>query len=134
MTMTDPIADMLTRVRNAVRNGSESVDMPTSNLKEAIAGVLKDEGYVRDFRVAEAEGAPVNTLRIYLKYGPEGEEIIQTIQRVSRPGCRVYRGVEALGTVRNGLGIYVVSTPKGVLSDRECRKQRVGGEVLCQVW
>jgi len=134
MTMTDPIADMLTRVRNAVRNGSESVDMPTSNLKEAIAGVLKDEGYVRDFRVAEAEGAPVNTLRIYLKYGPEGEKVITRIDRVSKPGARVYTAAGDIPRVLDGLGISIVSTSGGVVSDRKCRELNVGGEILCRVW
>jgi small subunit ribosomal protein S8 len=130
--MTDLVADMLTRVRNALRNREESVTVVGSKLNCALAGVLKREGYIRDF--AELETKPQTSLKVYLKYGPDGEDVIQDIQRESRPGCRVYRGVEDLGTVMNGLGIFVVSTPQGVLSDRECRRQRVGGEVLCRVW
>ena len=130
--MTDLVADMLTRVRNALRNRSETVEVVASRLNTAVADVLKREGYILDWAALDVTPQPL--LRIYLKYGPEGENVIQVVQRISTPGCRVYRGVESLGTVKNGLGIYVVSTPEGVLSDRECRKHRVGGEVLCQVW
>jgi small subunit ribosomal protein S8 len=130
--MTDLVADMLTRVRNALGNREKTVTVIGSKLNCAVAGVLKREGYIHDF--AELDTKPQATLKIYLKYGRDGEDVIQDLQRESRPGCRVYRGAEDLGKVMNGLGIYVVSTPKGVLSDRECRKHRVGGEVLCRVW
>ena len=132
--MTDPIADMLTRIRNAVRNKSETVDMPSSKIKEGIASVLKDEGYIEDFRVAAAEGDPRRTLRLYLKYGPEGELIISVIDRVSKPGRRVYSPARDLPHVLDGLGISIVSTSKGILSDRKCRQLNTGGEVLCRVW
>ncbi len=132
--MTDPIADMLTRVRNAVRNLSPTVDMPSSNMKVAIAQVLKKEGYVADFHVAESEGSAWKTLRIYLKYGPEGEKAINKIERVSKPGCRVYCAANDLPHVLDGMGISIVSTSRGVISDRECRRINAGGEVLCRVW
>jgi small subunit ribosomal protein S8 len=134
MSMTDPIADMLTRIRNAVRNSSETVDMPSSAMKEGIAAVLKDEGYVADFRVAQGEGSPHKTLRVYLKYGPEGEKVINVITRVSKPGRRVYSKADDLPHVLDGLGISIVTTSKGVLSDRKCRQMNIGGEVLCRVW
>jgi len=132
MTMTDLVADMLTRTRNALRNHQKTVEVIQSKLNLAIADVLKREGYIQDF--APLDTAPSPRIRLYLKYGPEGEDVITEIQRTSTPGCRVYRSVDELGTVKNGLGISVVSTPKGVLSDRECRQRRVGGEVLCTVW
>lgn len=132
MTMTDPIADMLTRIRNALANHEGKVDVPASQVKLGILEVLKREGYISDFKVAE-EGVG-RMVRVYLKYGPQGERVISELQRVSRPGRRVYRGVEDLPRVRDGLGIAVVSTPKGVLSDRECRQGKVGGEVICSVW
>jgi len=132
--MTDPIADMLTRIRNAVRNRSETVDMPSSRIKEGIASVLKEEGYIEDFRVAAAEGDPRRTLRVYLKYGPEGERVISVIDRVSKPGRRVYSPARDLPHVLDGLGISIVSTSKGILSDRKCRELNTGGEVLCRVW
>jgi small subunit ribosomal protein S8 len=130
--MTDPIADMLTRVRNALRNQKLVVDVPSSGAKLGVAEVLKREGYIKDFELVE--GQPRNKIRLHLKYGGEGARVISELQRVSRPGCRVYRGADQLRPYMNGLGIYVVSTPKGILSDRECRKNRVGGEVLCSVW
>ncbi len=132
--MTDPIADMLTRIRNAVRNFSPSVDMPSSSMKEGIASVLKEEGFIEDFRVAEPETGTHKTLRVYLKYGPEGEQVINRLDRVSKPGRRVYMSAGELPHVLDGLGISVVSTSKGILSDRKCRKLNVGGEVVCSVW
>lgn len=129
--MTDPIADMLTRIRNQTRVRGTQVDMPHSRIKAGIARVLKEEGYVQDIREV-GEGAR-KKLRVYLKYGPHGEEIIRRIQRVSKPGCRVYRGPSELGRVLNGLGISIVSTPRGIMSDRRCRQENVGGEVLCVV-
>jgi len=132
MTMTDLVADMLTRMRNAGRNKAETVDVIHSNLNQAVADVLKREGYVNDYTLLDTH--PVPYMRVYLKYGPDEEYVINSIQRESTPGKRVYAGVDDLGTVKNGLGISIVSTPHGVLSDRECRKQRTGGEVLCKVW
>ncbi len=132
MSMTDPIADLLTRIRNGLRNQVRSVEMPSSGAKIGVAEVLKREGYVTDFELLE--GQPRNALRIELKYGREGRRVISEIKKVSKPGCRVYKGVSDLRPFMNGLGILVVSTPKGILSDRECRSNRVGGEVLCSVW
>lgn len=130
--MTDPIADMLTRIRNAVQIERPYVDMPASRMKKGIAEVLQREGYIWDFEVVEQK--PVNTLRINLKYGPNGERVIQHIERVSKPGCRVFRGVDDTPKVLQGLGIFVISTNKGILSNREARKQNVGGELLCKLW
>ena len=132
MTMNDLIADTLTRIRNALRNRDSTVDVIRSKQTEALVDVLRREGYLTDWQ--ELDTKPQALIRVYLKYGPEGEDVINQLRRVSTPGRRVYRGLRDLGTVKNGLGIYVVSTPNGVLSDRECRQQRVGGEVLCSVW
>jgi small subunit ribosomal protein S8 len=129
--MTDPIADMLTRIRNAVRVERPHVDIPTSRVKLGVAEVLKREGYIWDYQQIEAE--PNNLLRIELKYGPNGERVIQTIQRVSKPGRRVFSKSRDLRPVLNGLGISIISTSSGVVSDREARKQNIGGEVLCEV-
>lgn len=129
--MTDPIADLLTRVRNALANRSHSCSVPGSKLKVRVLDVLKREGYIAGYAV-HAEG-PRSVINVDLRYGPEGEQIITSMRRYSSPGCRRYRGVEDLPKVRGGLGIAVVSTNQGVLSDRECRAKRVGGEVLCVV-
>jgi small subunit ribosomal protein S8 len=129
--MTDPIADMLTRIRNALRVRKTTVDVRASNINLGIARVLKDEGYIRDFQVLATDVQ--GTIRVTLKYGPEGEMVLQEIKRASKPGRRLYRGVDDLPRVMGGLGIAVLSTPKGVLSDRECRRERVGGELLCTV-
>lgn len=129
--MTDPIADMLTRIRNAVSIERPYVDIPASQEKIGVAQVLQREGYVWDFEVVEAQ--PVNTLRINLKYGPNGERIIREIKRVSKPGCRVYRKAKDLPVVLQGLGISVLSTSQGILSNREAKSKGVGGEVLCTV-
>jgi small subunit ribosomal protein S8 len=128
--MTDPIADMLTRIRNGQKARMVSVQMPSSKIKEAIAHVLKDEGYVTDFSV-EGEGA-AQTLTVELKYF-EGAPVIERIQRSSRPGLRVYRGKEKLPKVLGGLGVAIVSTSAGVMSDRQAREKGIGGEVLCIV-
>ena len=130
--MTDPIADMLTRIRNAVAIDRESVEMPHSGIKVGIARVLKDEGYIEDFRVGGEP--PQGVIKLYLKYGPLGEKVCHELTRVSRSGRRVYSPVEELPHVYNGLGIAIVSTSKGILSDKECRRQKVGGEVLCTVF
>ena len=130
--MTDPIADMLTRIRNAVRVERSHVDVPASRVKRGLAEVLKREGYIWDF--SEVEEQPVNILRIELKYGPNGERVIQTIRRVSKPGRRVFSKSRDLRPVLNGLGISIISTSKGVVSDREARQQNIGGEVLCEIF
>jgi len=130
--MTDPIADMLTRIRNVTRIGKKSVDIPASRLKVGIAQVLKDEGFIVSYEVLPGE--PRSTLRLALKYGPDGEHVIRSIQRVSKPGCRVYKSASELKDVLRGLGIEILSTPKGVLSNRAARQENTGGEVLCQVY
>jgi small subunit ribosomal protein S8 len=132
--LTDPIADMLTRIRNAVRVERSAVQMPISNVKRGLAEVLKREGYIWDWTEEEVEGQPGKQLRLDLKYGPNGEKVIQTIRRVSKPGRRVYQQAKGLRPVLNGLGISIVSTSRGVLSDREARQKNLGGEVLCELW
>ncbi len=129
--MTDTIADMLTRIRNAVRIEKPYVEMPASNLRQGIAQTLKDEGFIWDFEVVDT--VPAKTLRVQLKYGPNGERLITKIDRVSSPGRRLYRGYKDLRPVLSGLGIWIVSTPKGVMSDRRARAEKVGGEVLALV-
>jgi small subunit ribosomal protein S8 len=132
--MTDPIADMLTRIRNAVRIEHPEVAMPLSKVKRGLAEVLKREGYIWDWHEAEQEGAPSKQLSIQLKYGPNGERVIRHIKRVSKPGRRVYSPADSLRPVLNGLGISIISTSRGVISDREARQRNLGGEVLCEVW
>jgi len=130
MSMSDPIADMLTRIRNAQVVNKTSVSMPSSKIKVAIARVLKDEGYIDDFAVLDASGKP--ELKIGLKYYA-GRPVIERIERVSRPGLRVYRGKGDIPTVMNGLGVTIISTPQGVMTDRKARATGVGGEVLAYV-
>lgn len=130
MSMSDPVADMLTRIRNGQSSEKRSVSMPSSKLKVAIAGVLKDEGYIDDFGVRDEAGKPV--LEIGLKYYA-GRPVIERIERVSRPGLRIYRGSKDIPNVMNGLGIAIVSTSRGVMTDRKARAGGVGGEVLCIV-
>ena len=147
--MTDPIADMLTRVRNANRIERAAVDIPATKLKRSIAQVLKDEGFIADYQLGQlAPGAEGHkefqaqesatgskaVLRVYLKYGPDGEKVIRHVQRASRPGLRIYRRHDQLKPVLDGLGISIVSTSRGVMSDRQARAQRLGGEVLCTIW
>jgi small subunit ribosomal protein S8 len=147
--MTDPLADMLTRIRNAVRIEKPAVEMPASGLKARLAQVLKDEGYILDFQVGKyqageggetfvADGVELSeakaVLRVYLKYGPEGERVIRKVERVSKPGLRRYAGYKDLKPVLDGLGISVVSTSRGLMSDRKARAEKIGGEVLCNVW
>lgn len=129
--LTDPVADMLTRVRNAARVRRPKVTIPSSRLKVGIAKVLLEEGYINGFDVVE--DTKQGLLRIDLKYGPRGEDILHKIRRESKPGCRVYRKFDALPRVLDGLGICIVSTPQGVFSDRKCREMRMGGELLCTV-
>ena len=131
MSLSDPIADMLTRIRNAARSNKKSVDIRNSKVCAGIASTLKDEGYVNDFNVIDDGRQGI--LRIDLRYGPNGEKLIHTINRESRPGRRVYRKVSELPRPLAGLGICIVSTPKGVLSDRQARTEQVGGELLCTV-
>lgn len=134
MTMTDPIADMLTRVRNANTAMKDSVKMPSSNMKENLAKVLKDEGYIEDFSVVLETGAPQKKLEIKMKYTTERKRTIRGIKRVSTPGLRVYAESTRIPRVLGGLGVAVVSTNKGLLTDVQARKAGVGGEVVCYVW
>ena len=131
MSLSDPIADMLTRIRNANANKAATVTVKRSKVCVGIADVLKNEGYIRDYDVIE-DGRQ-GLIRISLKYGDRGEFVIHTLQRVSKPGCRVYAGVEELPRPLAGMGIAIVSTSTGILSDRQCREKRVGGELLCSV-
>lgn len=132
MSMTDPIADLLTRIRNVNVLGRSSVQAPYSRIKEQILMTLKREGFIADYQV-EGE-IPTKSLSVDLKFGPEGEQVIRRIDRVSKPGCRVYSSVADLPVVREGQGIMVVSTSQGILSDNEARQRNVGGEVLCCVY
>ena len=146
--MTDPVADMLTRIRNANRIERPAVEMPATNLKKNIAQVLKDEGFILDYQVGEyvtneegvssfvtpPQGTTKLVLRVFLKYGPEGERVIRHIERASKPGRRLYRRVTELKPVLDGLGIAILTTSRGVVSDRQARAQRLGGELLCTVW
>ncbi|MBS1877787.1 MAG: 30S ribosomal protein S8 [Acidobacteria bacterium] len=130
--MTDPVADMLTRVRNAINARHPKVDVPASKLKTEIARILKEEGYILNYKLTE-EGAK-KFIRIYLKYTPGNVPVISRIERVSRPGCRVYVGSKEVPRVLGGLGVNILTTPRGVMSGASARKEGVGGEVLCQVW
>ena len=130
--MTDPIADMLTRIRNANRNRAKTVSMPSSKMKEEIAKILKDEGFVEEFSIEENDVQ--NTLTLTLKYGQKKERVITGLKRVSKPGLRVYSKAEDLPKVLNGLGIAIISTPKGIMTDKKARKENVGGEVIAYVW
>ena len=133
--MSDPIEDMLARIRNATLARHTRVDMPSSRLKVEIAKILQHEGYIQSFSVLEPEGDRVQAqLRVQLKYGPRGERVITGIERVSRPGRRVYFGREEVPTVLGGLGTSILTTSRGVMTGREARRQGVGGEVLCNVW
>ena len=137
--MTDPISDMLTRIRNGVTAKHTRVDMPASKLKAEIARILQDEGYIQGYRLveepAEKEGRQTRqVIRLFLKYGPRGEKVISGIERISRPGRRVYLGAENVPTVLGGLGTSILTTSRGVMTGRAARKAGVGGEVLCNVW
>ena len=137
--MTDPISDMITRIRNAVTAKHTRVDMPASKLKAEIARILQDEGYVQGFRIveeaAEKEGRqPRQVIRVFLKYGPHGEKVITGLERISRPGRRVYSGVDEVAPVLGGLGTSILTTSRGVMTGRAAKKAGVGGEVLCNVW
>ena len=134
MTMTDPIADMLTRIRNANVAMQDQVRMPSSKLKESLAAILVREGYIADFKVEDNQTRPGRTLEISMKYSPERIRTISGIRRISKPGLRVYTNVDRLPRVLGGLGVAVLSTSHGLMTDREARRKRVGGEVLCYVW
>ena len=132
MLVLDPIADMLTRIRNANSNKSETVLIPQSKTKLAIAEILKEEGYIVDFKNVESDG--IKMIEVTLKYGPNGEKVIQGLKRISKPGLRIYSNAEQLPKVLNGLRIAIVSTSKGIITDKNARKLNVGGEVLAYVW
>jgi small subunit ribosomal protein S8 len=129
---SDPIADLLTRIRNASRAEHEKADIPSSRLKVRVCEILKDEGFIKNFRILDDKKQ--GTLRVYLKYGPQNEKVISGLVRVSKPGRRVYSKIKELPKFYNGLGISILSTPRGVMSDHEARQANVGGEVLCHVW
>jgi small subunit ribosomal protein S8 len=130
--VTDPVADMLARIRNGSLAEHEKVDIPSSKLKVRLAEILKEEGFIKNFRLIEDKRQGV--LRIYLKYGPGQERVISGLRRVSKPGRRLYVGADRIPSVLGGMGVAILSTPQGVLTDRESRKAKVGGEVLCYVW
>jgi small subunit ribosomal protein S8 len=130
--MTDPIADMLTRMRNAYTAKHQKVDVPVSNIKLEIARILKEEGFINNFKVI-GEGVRRN-IRIYLRYGTKGEQVISRLERVSKPGCRVYVKGTAVPSVLGGLGVNILSTSRGLMTDRRARRERVGGELICRVY
>jgi small subunit ribosomal protein S8 len=132
MSMTDPIADLLARIRNAQIAKHDRLDVPASRLKAEVVKLLKEEGFIKNFR--EIAGTPVGTLRIFLRYSGEGVPAISHLRKVSKPGRRVYRKADEIQPVRNGLGIGIVSTSQGLLTDAQARERRVGGELLCQIW
>ena len=131
MSLTDPVADFLARIRNAIRARHQKLDVPASKLKAEIARILKEEGYISNFKTQEEEGKLI--LRVYLKYGGT-EAAICDLARISRPGCRVYIGHDEIKLVQGGLGICILTTPKGVMTGRQARREGVGGELLCEVW
>ena len=132
MSMTDPIADLLTRIRNAHRAKHDRLDVPASNLKMEVCRILKEEGYIKN--VEMVEGEPRSVIRVFLAYNKEGKPGIERMQRVSTPGRRVYRGADDIKPVLNGLGVGIVSTSQGLMTDRQARQRRVGGEILCEIW
>ena len=132
MSFTDPVADFLTRIRNGIKARQQKIDAPASKLKTEIARILKEEGYIANYKAAEENGR--NILRVYLKYGANNEAAIRDLSRVSRPGCRVYIGRDEIKRVQGGLGISIMTTPRGVMTGRQARKEGVGGEILCEVW
>ena len=132
MTMTDPIADMLTRIRNANTVGHETVEIPASRMKKSIAGILTEEGYIKGFDVIDDNKQ--GTIRVQMKYGPDKERVITGIKKISKPGLKVYAKANEVPRVLGGLGIAIISTSNGVISDKEARKLGVGGEVVCYVW
>jgi small subunit ribosomal protein S8 len=132
MSFTDPVADLLTRIRNAINARQQKLDVPASKLKTEIARILKEEGYLANYKATEENGRKL--LRLYIKYGSNNDAAITNLARVSRPGCRVYVGHNEIPRVLGGLGISILTTPKGVMTGRQARKSGVGGEILCEVW
>ncbi|MFB6356917.1 MAG: 30S ribosomal protein S8 [bacterium] len=132
MVMTDPVADMLTRIRNALGRNADNVDVPASKLKQGICDKLKEQGYIIDYNFIKNKEQGI--LRLYLKYGPDGEAVINELERISKPGLRKYVGVDEIPRVKSGLGVALLSTSNGVLTGREAREENVGGEHLCEVW
>lgn len=134
MPSSDPVGDMVAMIKNAMHRRHKRVALPHSRLKEGVAGTLKAEGYIEDAKVTADEKSGFKTLHLYLKYDSDGAPVITEIRRVSKPGSRVFRGVNRLGKVQDGMGITILSTSKGILSDRQARQQRAGGELICKVW
>ncbi len=132
MNLTDPVADFLTRIRNAMRARHQKLDAPASKLKMEIARILKEEGYIANYKPTEEDGMKV--LRVYLKYDAANQSVIRDLKRISKPGCRVYQGKDDIRRVQGGLGIAILTTPKGVMTGRQARREGVGGELLCEVW
>jgi small subunit ribosomal protein S8 len=132
MNLTDPVADFLTRIRNSIRARHQKLDVPASKLKAEIARILKEEGYIANYKATEEDGHKI--IRVYLKYTATNEAVIRDLKRVSRPGCRVYVGRDEIRRVQGGLGISILTTPKGVMTGRQARRESVGGEILCEVW
>jgi small subunit ribosomal protein S8 len=132
MNLTDPVADFIARLRNSIRARHAKLDVPASKLKAEIARILKEEGYIANFKTAEEDGKQV--LRVYLKYGANNEAAIRDLSRISRPGCRVYVNRDSIKRVQGGLGISIMTTPRGVMTGRQARREGVGGEILCEVW
>ena len=132
MSLTDPVADFLTRVRNSIRARHQKLDVPASKLKTEIARILKEEGYIANYKPVEENGRTI--LRVYLKYGANNEAAIRDLSRVSRPGCRVYVGQSDIPRVLGGMGINIMTTPRGVMTGRDAHKEHIGGEILCRVW
>jgi small subunit ribosomal protein S8 len=132
MNLTDPVADFLTRIRNAMRARHQKLDVPASKLKAEIARILKEEGYIANYKPTEEDGMKV--LRVYLKYDAANQSVIRDLKRISKPGCRVYQGKDEIRRVQGGLGIAILTTPKGVMTGRQARREGVGGELLCEVW
>ncbi len=132
MNLTDPVADFLTRIRNAMRSRHQKLDVPASKLKAEIARILKEEGYIANYKPTEENGQKV--IRVYLKYNINNESVIKDLKRISRPGCRVYQGKNEIRRVQGGLGIAILTTPKGVMTGRQARREGVGGELLAEVW
>ncbi|MCK5218381.1 30S ribosomal protein S8 [bacterium] len=132
MLVSDPIADLLTRMRNANRASHEKVDIPFSRMKQEIVRLIKDEGFIRNYRMLE--GRPQGTLRVFLKYGPNRERVIKDLKRISKPGRRIYTSAESIPKVLGGLGVAILSTSQGMMTDRQARRARLGGEVICYIW
>jgi small subunit ribosomal protein S8 len=133
MTMTDPVADLLSRIRTAYMAKHDRLDVPASKLKLEVCRILKEQGYVESVQELDGDSAK-RRMRIYLRYTPEGEPLIRSIKRISKPGRRVFKGAEEIRPVLNGLGVGIISTSQGLLTDSQARQRRVGGEVLCEVW